>query len=350
VPGIRLDHFILEPAMFILVGAKAGELISPEIFPFFAVFGLTFPYALLVFFIGVVLRLIRGGWKGLVVPFIMLFFLQSSIALTIGGIGGVAKLTDDTSTISVGTFNVRRMDEYDWLEGEKTSNDILTWLSSTSLDIMCFQEMPVEMKGEVSKSLDGATVKYASNRAGTAIATKLKIVDFKPWIFEDENFARGLVLDVISPKSNDTIRVYNVHLQSVGLVGGDYDAVRSGPDTEQSKKLWSRLSSAFSRRSAQAKVLRTSIDSSPYPVILCGDFNDTPVSFALSTLRSGSPKLFDAFALAGSGLGSTYVGDIPGLRIDYMMSSSSLEVVSFETHEIELSDHRPISAVFISNR
>ena len=350
MPGIRLDHFIIEPAMFILVGAKIGELISPEIFPFLAVFGLAFPYALLVFFIGVVLRLIRGGWKGLVVPFIMLFFLQSSVALTIGGIAAVAELTEDSSTISVGTFNVRRMDEYDWLEGEKTSNDILTWLSSTSLDIMCFQELPVEMKEKVSKSLDGATVKYASNRAGTAIATKLKIVDFNPWIFKDENFARGLVLDVISPKSNDTIRVYNVHLQSVGLVGGDYDAVRSGPDTEQSKKLWSRLSSAFSYRSAQAKVLRASIDSSPYPVILCGDFNDTPVSFALSTLRSGSPKLFDSFALAGSGLGSTYVGDIPGLRIDYMMSSSSLEVVSFETHDIELSDHRPISAVFICNR
>ena len=350
MPGIKLDHFILEPAMFILVGAKVSELISPEIFPFFAVFGLTFPYALLVFFIGILLRLTRGGWKGLVVPLIMLFFLQSSIALTIGGISGVPELTDDSSTISVGTFNVRRMDEYDWLEGEKTSNDILTWLSSTSLDIMCFQEMPVEMKGEVSKSLDGATVKYAGNSAGTAIATKLKIVDFKPWIFEDENYARGLILDVICPKSNDTIRVYNVHLQSVGLVSGDYDAVRAGPDTEQSKKLWSRLSSAYSHRSAQAQVLRTSIDSSPYPVILCGDFNDTPVSFALSTLRSGSPKLSDAFALAGSGLGSTYVGDIPGLRIDYMMSSSSLEVVSFETHEIELSDHRPISAVFISNR
>ncbi|MBT6174791.1 MAG: endonuclease/exonuclease/phosphatase family protein [Flavobacteriales bacterium] len=350
MPGIRLDHFILEPAMIILVGAKISELISPEIFPLFAIFGLSFPYALLVFFIGVVLRLIRGGWKGLVVPFIMLLFLQSSIALTIGGIGTVPELTDDSSNISVGTFNVRRMDEYQWLEGDKTRNDIFTWLSSTSLDIMCFQEMPVEMKEEVSRSLGGATVKHVGNGAGTAIATKLKIVDFEPWTFEDENFARGIILDVISPKSNDTIRVYNVHLQSVGFVGGDYDAVRSGPDTEQSKKLWSRLSSAFSRRSAQTTVLRASIDSSPYPVILCGDFNDTPVSFALSTLRSGSPKLFDAFALAGSGLGSTYVGDIPGLRIDYIMSSSSLEVVSFETHEIELSDHRPISAVFISNR
>ena len=347
---IRIDHFIVEPAMFILAGAKVSELISPDVFPFFAIFGLIFPFALFVFMVGIVLRLLRGGWKGLILPFILFFFLQSSIALTVGGIGTLPEITNGSSLISVGTFNVRRMDEYDWLEGEKTRKDIFNWLTSISLDIVCFQEMPVEMKGEVSKSLDGATVKHVGNGAGTAIATKLEIVNFEPWIFEDESFARGIILDVISPKSEDTIRVFNVHLQSVGLVGGDYDAVRSGPDKEQSKKLWSRLSSAFSKRSAQAIVLRYSIESSPYPVILCGDFNDTPVSFTLSTLRSGSPELFDAFASAGSGLGATYIGDIPGLRIDYIMGSSSLEVVSFETHTVELSDHRPISAVFISNR
>jgi len=334
--------------MFLLASAKMGEFISPEVFPLFAIFGLVFPFVLLAFVLGVVLRLFRGRWKGLIVPFLMCFFLQSSIASTLGGIGTVPELKKGSSTISIGTFNVRRLDEYAWLEGEKTRNDIFAWLESTSFDVMCFQELPFEMIDQVSSSLGGATVKHVGTGSGTAIATNLKVAGVKPWIFAEEDFARGLVLDVISPHRKDTIRIFNVHLQSVGLVGGDYDAVRSGPDSEQSKQLWSRLSSAYSIRAAQATALRTSMDSSPYPVLLCGDFNDTPVSFALSTLRSGSPKLHDSFALAGSGLGSTYVGDIPGLRIDYIMSSSSLQVVSFVTHDIELSDHRPLSAVFIT--
>ena len=343
---IRLDHFIVEPAMLILVVAKISEVISPTNFPFLAVFGLAFPFALLVFMTGLVLRLVRGGWKGLIFPIILLFLLQTSIALTIGGFGTVPKLSKESSTISISSFNVRRMDEYKWLEGEETRDNILAFLSTISDDVVCFQELPFAMKPNVSKALNGATVKHATNDSGPAVATTLQIIHTEPWTYADEKFARGIILDVLSKSSNDTIRIFNVHLQSVGFVGGDYDAVRLGPDAEQSKKLWSRLSSAFSIRSDQTKALRATLNSSPYPVLLCGDFNDTPISFALSTLRSGYPEMLDAFASCGSGLGATYVGDIPGLRIDYIMNSPSLEAVSFTTHDIQLSDHRPISAVF----
>ena len=83
-----------------------------------------------------------------------------------------------------------------------------------------------------------------------------------------------------------------------------------------------------------------------YPVILLGDFNDTPVSFTLSTLKgSSSTELFDAFSKGGEGLGATYVGDVSGLRIDYILYADEFELHSFNTYPVELSDHRPISAV-----
>jgi endonuclease/exonuclease/phosphatase family metal-dependent hydrolase len=340
-----IDSLLVGPAGALIIGAKLSEFISPELFPFLAICGLVFPAALMVFSLGVVLRLFRRDWKGMIWPVLLIFWIQNSVILTIGGWGTSSELMPDSKQISIGTYNVRRMDEYEWLEGDKTRDEIVSWLSENKFDIMCFQEFPSNMKGRVSEALGGKEFLVNKTGSGPAIATSLHIAHYEPWFAPGEDVPRGIFADVI--QGGDTIRIFNVHLQSVGLKGDDYDAVREGPDAEQRKRLFSRLSSAYVSRAAQARAVREAVESSPYPIILLGDFNDTPVSFTLSTLKGpNSNLLLDAFAKGGEGLGATYVGEISGLRIDYILYADIFKLQSFNTYPVELSDHRPISAVF----
>lgn len=110
------------------------------------------------------------------------------------------------------------------------------------------------------------------------------------------------------------VRVFNLHLESYALTG-----------TQGALK---RLHDGIVARSEQAEIVARDVASSPYPVILCGDFNDVPTSYVYRTVRG---RLQDGFRKAGRGLSFTYQGPIPGLRIDYIFCSSELEFTSYRT-------------------
>ena len=87
------------------------------------------------------------------------------------------------------------------------------------------------------------------------------------------------------------------------------------------------------------------VKKSPYKTILCGDFNDTPVSYCYNRIEN---ELIDAFIESSSGIGSTYIGKFPFNRIDYIFYSNKLQSKEFKTHNIKYSDHKPISC-YIGN-
>ena len=88
------------------------------------------------------------------------------------------------------------------------------------------------------------------------------------------------------------------------------------------------------------------MNTSPYPIILCGDFNDTPTSYTYKQLSEG---LNDSFSNAGLGIGQTYNGKFPTLRIDYILHSPEFELNSFKTTDVNLSDHFLLLALSIRN-
>ena len=100
-------------------------------------------------------------------------------------------------------------------------------------------------------------------------------------------------------------------------------------------------------RARQVQLVRNLIDTTKYPVILAGDFNDLPSTYTFRTLKG---KLRDNFIYGGLGTAGTYKGKLSFLRIDYILSSSSINCIKYYSDSKEWSDHNPVIAEFILER
>ena len=128
----------------------------------------------------------------------------------------------------------------------------------------------------------------------------------------------------------------------------DLGSDRAGVDEYKgSRKIVGRLKRAFIKRAEQVDSVARSMSQAPYPVIVCGDFNDTPVSYAYNTL---SKKLTDTFLESGTGWGKTYIGVFPSYRIDYILHSKYFQSYEFTTHKEKLSDHYAISCKIVPQK
>ncbi|MBK7885081.1 MAG: endonuclease/exonuclease/phosphatase family protein [Chitinophagaceae bacterium] len=147
-------------------------------------------------------------------------------------------------------------------------------------------------------------------------------------------------------KGTDTFRVFNVHLQSLRLSRTNLNyinkpSINGDEDLEKSKSLISKLKNGFIKRQLQADRIRSEMEKSPYPNIVCGDFNDVPNSYAYSAIGKG---MKNAFVEKGSGMGRTFTGISPTLRIDNIFVDKRFDVEQFTRIKRNLSDHYPIIA------
>ena len=146
--------------------------------------------------------------------------------------------------------------------------------------------------------------------------------------------------------NNKTIRLIVAHLQS-NSVRETTQSIVDKPtlkdeDTQNGiKDIFRRIRNCSFYRAKQAEMIKVFIKKSPYPVLVVGDFNDTPQSYTYAQIAD---NLQDAFAKKGFGLGITYGGIVPALRIDYILASPSLPILSHRIFKKEYSDHYPIVA------
>jgi endonuclease/exonuclease/phosphatase family metal-dependent hydrolase len=150
--------------------------------------------------------------------------------------------------------------------------------------------------------------------------------------------------------ANDTIRFFNVHLQSMHFAKTDYEFIETidNSDMEEVKKggksLLSKIKAANIVRSIQINAVKEEILKSPHSVVLCGDFNDVPNSYAYQAINN---ILDDAFIERGYGTGRTFLKLSPTLRIDYIFHDEKLKPVAFQMVQKTKSDHRPVKASFL---
>lgn len=141
--------------------------------------------------------------------------------------------------------------------------------------------------------------------------------------------------------NKDTVRIYTTHLQSVKFKKEDYqslDEIKNRDDSliENSKNIFTKLKRGFIYRARQANIVKEITANSPHPYIITGDFNDVPNSYTYFTIRG---DLQDAFLKSGFGVGRTYSGISPTLRIDYILATKHFTVLQFNRMVKTYSDH-----------
>jgi endonuclease/exonuclease/phosphatase family metal-dependent hydrolase len=350
--------------VFLNLAAAAGllfsylaPLVNPSKFFLPAFFGLGYPYLLavnLIFLCIWVIYLRKEALISLVVILLGWNQLNNLIPLT-GRQREVPENTDPNRLFSVMSYNVRGFDRYHWTKDPDTRLGIFNFIREQDPDIICFQEYyTYYYKGRTQDDIAGhlksypeSAIHYTANtvgRNGYGIATysKFPILKRSRIPFNSSTNA-GMYTDLLV--AGDTVRVFNVHLQSIRFRQENYDFIdtmRLSYSSEQIKgfrNIGSQLKAAFERRSEQADMISNYIKDSPHPVIVMGDFNDTPQSYAYRRIHKG---LKDAFRKSGRGFGNSYKGELPSFRIDYIFVQDPLLPYRFKRIKTEYSDHFPI--------
>ncbi|MEX1188574.1 MAG: endonuclease/exonuclease/phosphatase family protein [Bacteroidia bacterium] len=335
--------------------------ISPETFWMLAFMGLLFPLLLLCNFLFVFIWLFIYPRRAIISGIVLLLCLPQIGALfQFGFQSDVANYKTENDEVKILSFNVRLFDLYNWTDNKTTRNKIIDLVRSVDADIICFQEFFYEDTGSFNtldtlKRIQKATKVHIGHTAqvkkvnhwGIATFSKYPIVNKGKLEFRDSTDNISIYTDLKINK--DTVRVYNLHLESIRFRSEDYKALESITGKKDDTKLGGpqriigRMRKAYIRRARQTAIISSHIAESPYPVIVCGDFNDPPSSYSYKQI---SKKLKDSFRQAGSGFGTTYVGLIPFLRIDYILYSGSFyEGLKHEVIREKLSDHYPIVSV-----
>lgn len=209
--------------------------------------------------------------------------------------------------------------------------------------IFCAQECKADYTVELLKKGLGYEHYYKSG--GTTVFSKFPFVQQGAVKYNNASF--GVWADLQSPQG--IVRVYGVHLQSNQMTHTANKIATKGDLRE--KQTWRDIRFVLARyknsaqvRARQAQVLARHMAASPHPVIVCGDLNDPPTSYVYHIL---SENLQDSFRERGGGIGVTFAGRLPALRIDYVLPAQSFKVLSHRIHHLELSDHFPVSVKLV---
>jgi vancomycin resistance protein VanJ len=234
-------------------------------------------------------------------------------------------------TLKVLSYNVRLFNAYE-KDASTVPETISEILKDKDPDVICIQEYYRESMVDFS----GYPYKFihfndGNNKLGYAIFSKYPLVNTGVFDFEDTH-NNSIHADIAV--KGDTVRVYNMHLQSLGILPS-VGYLQEGDKV----RLRRRMTNTFVRQENQAKAILEHKATSPYPVILSGDLNNTPFSYIYRQMQN---DMQDAFLKRGSGLGTTFIFDGYPLRIDYILVSEEFEVVNFMTIKKTFSDHYPV--------
>ncbi|MBK5202270.1 MAG: endonuclease/exonuclease/phosphatase family protein [Prolixibacteraceae bacterium] len=262
--------------------------------------------------------------------------------------------------IVVCSYNVRNFAGKTYGENTKEDNadSICSYIKNKDPDIICLQETNMIMINKIFMPKIVDSKEYSSEIYSTKLEENGDPVIFSKYPVINEGKihfkeTRNMILYADIIINEDTVRIFNCHLQSYRLSNSNISDFNDFPFEDNKndiKKILffnDKLKKAFVRRAEHADSLKTYIKKCPYPVIVCGDFNDTPVSYAYNTI---SNELKDTFVESGSGIGNTYLGELPSFRIDYIFHSKEFSGYNFSRDMADYSDHYPISCTLIRKK
>jgi len=271
-----------------------------------------------------------------------------------------------TASIRVMSWNVEHFKIAEHKTHPEKKLQMLGLVNNYNPDIVCFQEMVASDKNpEAINNIEGFISElkmpyyyYSYNskldfdkdhRFGIIILSKFPLVN-KMTVSYSPNDYNSIFQYADFVKESDTFRIYNMHLQSLRFSDNNLRYLEN-PDNEvnfkESKNILSKLKSGFIRRKEQSDHVKKDMALSPYPVIVCGDFNDVPNSYAYKTIGKG---LKNAFVEKGAGIGRTYSHMSPTLRIDNIFTDERFLIEQYVRVNKKISDHYPVVADLYFNK
>ena len=317
--------------IFITFISYLSPFVDPASFWFFSFFGMAYPWLLAVNIIFILFWLSSKNWYfffSLGCILVGLNHFQSFVGLN-------NQLPKQKGEISVMTMNSMG---YQKIKGD-TKTKFQELLATHHPEVIAIQEGFMSSHPNVLKNYPYV---HRPNGSLLCIYSKYAFIN-KGDLNISENRSNGCIF-VDLKVDGQILRVYNMHLQS-NKVSADASKLQKEGDI-QAKETWldikgmlGKISRAASIRSAQASAIIAHFKKSKHPIIICGDMNDTPLSYNYELF---SRELNDGFKERSIGLGTTYNGTIPLLRIDYIWTDKQLKVNSHKIVNENFSDHYPV--------
>ena len=332
-----------------LIFSYLSVYVNPQSFWLFSIVGLGYPVLLLLNVLLLVYWILRWKWD-VFIPLVAILLginhFSSFFQFPFGKVNTAGK-----GDVKVLTYNVNLFKLYYWSNEEPTHKKVFEFIRNENIDIVCLQEFYV-VNGKLSEKQArekigynahiGYIVKRKESGYGLATFSKYPIVNTGEIKFE--NSANACIFtDVLI--NGDTVRVYNNHLQSVRLKERNISFLinqnyrKDSQKMDEIKDISFRYRDALVKRAKQVELVTEHILKSPYPAIVCGDFNESPISYNYRQMRK---NLDDSFVEMGSGVGYTYRGFIPSFRIDFILYNPKFKSTSYRSPKVNYSDHYPV--------
>jgi endonuclease/exonuclease/phosphatase family metal-dependent hydrolase len=328
-----------------VVCAYLARYVSPAGTWLFAFFGLIFPYLAFANLLFCLLWLCvkrKLLWLQLAVLVPSFFFAP---AYGQWRKRNVDSLLAEAGDLKIMTYNVH---SFNLLPNKKALADIAAFIKQESPAVVCLQEAGVSDTAAVKRALGDYPYVHFQPRKTAGYS-----------LFSTATFSRYPIRGkgvIVFPHSNNvclytdiaidghTVRVYNNHLESTRLnLALSFARIKSDASRNREiKNVTVRLRDSFIKRARQVDTVAAHIAASPYPTLVCGDFNDMPMSY---TYRKMKGALHDTFIDAGAGVPSSFRSHLPAFRIDYIFRDRFFATTRFDIYKVEYSDHYPVVAV-----
>lgn len=354
----KLFYFFNVCLLVVLLLACLSCYISPAVAWVLPFLGLAFPVVIilvLVFLLIWAMSWRRMFWVNVVALVLCWPFIRTIFAFHFSH--------DEENGIRFMTYNVRNFDLYNWSGNKKTRARIMNLVRKENPDIICFQEFYTDddefQNAEyLCDSLgykfhylhvtydrwynNTSHMKWHHLRWGLATFSRYEIRDTGTVHFDEPGGNQCTYADV--DINGKILRIYNTHLQSMHLGYDDYDTIEELSENQNTqwykvRNILRKMKHAYTKRAEQARTVRDHVKACQEQKIVCGDFNDSPVSYSYQTIGGG---LQDAFIQRGKGFGKSFDTKLGWFRIDFVLPDPSIQVNSYKTIPKSLSDHYPV--------
>lgn len=325
--------------------------LNPSVWWFMGLLGLLVPYLALILVFSIFFWwIVKPGWSAIPIIALLVGWKQLTVLFATHKYETFTEKKDSTH-LRIVDWNIRSLVGLSDKANKKRI--VRTTIPETIIgqkpDIICLQEFN---NSETQNNIEPFKNRYPyhyfskdfkrakqSYQAGSIIFSKYPIIDTGKVQFPGASSESLIYADIQTPRK--VIRVFTTHLQSFKFKKEDYQDIEKIRKTEEkalpaSLSIIDKMKRAYTKKGEQANIVRAALDKTPYPGIICGDFNDVPNSYTYFHIRKDWQDVFLATSL---GIGRTYLALAPTLRIDYILPDKNFYILQFDLVDEDLSDH-----------